>query len=273
MASFSTKFRYAYHVAPLHAFKPIWQKRALSSKAVLAGGEGVRRLTTAKVDELLGFSDFVHFYLPRQTEVDYSGLRILDAQMRKSSVPAFPHLVLVVDTKDLKDEDCTICNFNIAVSRPAYPGVLGGNHTRGTAPETIREHWRRFRASRPSEEKLRRSYWHDGLEVPVLAGKQITDKPARVGFGTKMPELLIRRRYAIRDADSFVVFSEFDLATVRLLSGLAQMQKTEAAELEWYAASDRVAKKDRDAIETYFKDADAPFPTDLNFDRIRPGSK
>lgn len=185
-------------------------------------------------------------------------------------MPAFPHFVIVLDTTDLRDEECTICNFNIAVSRPAYPGVRGGNHDRRTAPTKISEHWRRFRDSNPSKNKLRSSYWHVGLDVPVLAGKQITENPAGVGCKTNTPELLIRGQYTIPAAVSFVVFSEFDLATARLIPGIANVKKTNADGLEWYAALDRVADEVRGVIKAYFKDADAQIPANLDFDQIRP---
>ena len=270
MASFSARFRYAYHVIPLHALKSIWQKRALLSKAEMGKDGGVRRSTTARVDELLGFSDFVHFYLPRQTQLDFSGLRILHAQMGESTEPAFPHLVMVVDTIDLKDEDCTICNFNIAVSRPAYPGVPGGNHARGMAAEKILEHWKRFRASDPSETQMRRSFWHEGLLVPVLTGKQITARPGSVGVASGMPELLIGRQYAIRPNDSFFLFSNFDHDTVQMLPGVWPAESTASATFDWYASGDRVAKDVRLGIEAYFKNANATFPAHLDFDRVRP---
>src|SRR5262245_22496013 len=152
MASFSPWFRYAYHVVPLHVLKLVGKEGALLSKARHQEGARVRRGTTAGVDEALGFSDYVHFYLPRRTAESFSGLPILETQIGKSVVPPFPHAVIVVDTQALSDEECTVCNFNIAVSRPAYGNVQGGNHARGTNPALILKHWQGFRASNPSPE-------------------------------------------------------------------------------------------------------------------------
>ena len=59
----------------------------------------LRRITTAGVDELLGFSDYVHFYLPRRNVLDFSGLPLLEAQLSEPNVAPFPHAVIVVDTR------------------------------------------------------------------------------------------------------------------------------------------------------------------------------
>lgn len=275
MASFSDRFRYSYHVAPLHALKPIWKRKALISKAALAGEIGMRRNTTACVDQMLGFGDFVHFYLPHGVTINFAQLPILLAQMGPSPVPAFPHCVLVVDTSELTDDDCVVCNYNIAVSRPAYPGVQGGNHTRGTNPDIILKHWRGFRESTPSTKAMRRSYWHDGLEVPVLTSKQITDCPSSVGFGVKnkVPELLLRTRYCIRAIDRLFVFSAADRATVQKLPDPPSLEVAECKALTWYASGERVAAAVRAAVNSYFSNEPEPFPSHLDFDRVRPKPK
>jgi hypothetical protein len=272
MASFSRWFRYAYHVIPLHILKLVGKEGGLLSKARHQEGAKVRRCTTAGVDEALGFSDYVHLYLPRRTTVSFSGLPILDTQLGESIVPPFPHAVVVVPTEALSDEECTVCNFNIAVSRPAYGEVRGGNHARGTDPTLVLQHWQGFRASNPSLDRMRRSFWHDGLAVPVLAGKQITDSPRSVGFGSDMPELLLRSRYNLRPSDTLYLFSDFDLASVRKLVDAPKHQVAEASPFEWYAAQDRVGAEMRRRIEDYFEEPDSSCPDDLNFDRLRPRS-
>ncbi|MGO9597728.1 MAG: hypothetical protein ACLP7Q_06980 [Isosphaeraceae bacterium] len=273
MASFSTMFRYAYHVVPLHALKQIGKGKCLLSKSQQQEGIRLRRSTTAGVDEALGFSDYVHFYLPRRTVVEFSDLPILAAQLRESVDAPFPHAVIVVDTQDLKDEECTVCNFNIAVSRPGYGKVKGGNHARGTNPTTILGHWRGFRDSSPSAERVRRSFWHEGLAVPVLTGTQITDGPRSVGFRTRMPELLIRSCYSLRPSDTLYLFSNLDLASLQRMPDALEARVGCSETLAWYAARDRVDQSVRRRIEAYFEHSDVPFPDELNFDRVRARPK
>jgi len=273
MASFSTRFRYAYHVVPLHALKQIGKRRCLLSKSQQQESTRLRRSTTAGVDKSLGFGDYVHFYLPRRTVVEFSDLPILVAQLGESVVAPFPHAVIVVDTQDLNDEKCTVCNFNIAVSRPGYDKVKGGNHARGADPTTILRHWHGFRASNPPAERMRRSFWHDGLAVPVLAGTQITDRPRSVGFRTDMPELLIHSCYNLRSSDALYLFSNFDLASLRRMPDAPEARVGCSESSAWYAVQDRVDPSVRRRIEAYFEQSDVPFPDELNFDRVRPRPK
>lgn len=95
-------------------------------------------------------------------------------------------------TAALADADCTLCNWNIAVSRPGVPGVAkGGNWTRGTNPERIAEVWRAFRAINP-DPRTARGFWGEP-EVPVLAGPQIAGNLPLLGRAPqKTPELLLR---------------------------------------------------------------------------------
>lgn len=119
MASFSTTHPFAYHAFPLTAARSIWSRGALLGKDDL-GPAGQARRIVAATDRRLGFSRFVHFYLdPRRTTP--ADLPILGAQLQ----PA--------------DEACTICNWNIPVSRrPRLP------------PRRRRHLHRRSSASRPA---------------------------------------------------------------------------------------------------------------------------
>lgn len=123
--SFSDDYPFAYHVLPLHALKLIASSGRLLSKADLRAGRiGLRRTSTANVDEALGLSHFVHFYLPKDKNLRFDLLPILKTQLKASAVPPFPHTVLVIPASSLSDAQCGICNFNAAVSRPAYGAVL-----------------------------------------------------------------------------------------------------------------------------------------------------
>lgn len=280
MASFTRTHRFAYHVVPLQALRPIWESKVLLSKANPRRSISLKRRTTASVDAALGFERFVHFYLPKGGTIDFSKLSILSAQIGESVVPAFPHVVLVVDTGHLADQDCTVCNFNIAVSRPAYKGVGdkgvgGGNHSRGTSPEKIRDHWRGFRAGSPKPVRLRYGEWVDGLEVPVLSSEVIARSPQHVGHGTKkkVAELLIRDQYDLNEADRFYCFSEFDLKSVARMPDPPPIELAASRPFEWYAREDRVTPEDRRAIEQYLTGRTPDFPAHLDCDRIRPQPK
>ena len=269
-ASFSSDFPYAYHVLPLHALKLIASTGKLLSKADLRAARiGLRRSSTADVDEALGLSQFIHFYLPKDKQQRFDHLPILNTQLKKSAVPPFPHTVLVVLTSSLSDSLCGICNFNAAVSRPAYGTVKGGNHARGTAPENILRHWRGFRAESPDAERLRYSHWHEGIAVPLLLGHQITLAPAWVGYKAKAAELLLRSPFEIPRSARLFVFSDADLASVRLLDPGFEVQVHRGKPFEWYGEQDRIQEGHRATIDAYFRADDGPLP-DLDFDRLRP---
>lgn len=144
MASFSPTHPFAYHAFPLTAARSIWTTGALLGKDD-QGSAGQARRTVADTDRRLGFSRYVHLYLPRRGTTP-AALPILAAQLQPARDPACPHALLIVPTDNLADADCSLCNWNIAVSRPGVPGVAkGGNWTRGTNPERIAEVWRAFR--------------------------------------------------------------------------------------------------------------------------------
>lgn len=65
MASFSSTHPFAYHTFPLTAARSIWANGALRGKDDL-GDTGQARRTTSTTDRRLGFSRFVHLYLPRR---------------------------------------------------------------------------------------------------------------------------------------------------------------------------------------------------------------
>ena len=72
---------WAYHVFPLHAAKTIWAGGLFSKRTLQQQGlGGMKRSTTFATDTLLGFDDFVHFYLPENQAQDCSLLPILKAR-------------------------------------------------------------------------------------------------------------------------------------------------------------------------------------------------
>jgi Alpha/beta hydrolase family len=272
-ASFSDRHPYAYHVLPLHALKLIASSGRLLSKAdLLTARIDLRRSSTADVDEALGLSQFVHFYLPEDKQLRFDCLPILDTQLKESAVLPFPHTVLVISTSGLSDAQCGICNFNAAVSRPAYPTVKGGNHTRGTAPEKILRHWQGFRSDAPNPQRLRFSHWHKGVAVPLMLGHQITLAPLRVGYKTKAAELLLRSPFEIPVSAKLSVFSDADLASVRLLNLGFEVKVHRSDQFEWYSGEDRVEPHLRATVNNYFQAEDGQLP-DLDFDRLRPSPK
>ena len=269
-ASFSGDFPYAYHVLPIHALKLIVSSGKLLSKADLRAARiDLRRSSTADVDEALGLSQFIHLYLPKDEQLRFDHLPILNTQLKKSAAPPFPHTVLVVPTSGLSDSQCGVCNFNAAVSRPAYGTVRGGNHARGTAPENILRNWRGFRADAPDAERLRYSHWYDGIAVPLLLGHEITLAPSRVGYKAKAAELLLRSPFEIPRSARLFVFSDADLASVRLLNPRFEVQVHRDKQFEWYGEQDRIQDGHRATIDAYFRADDGLLP-DLDFDRLRP---
>ncbi len=272
-ASFSFERPYAYHVLPLHAFKLIASSGKLLSKAdLLAARIDLRRSSTADVDHALGLSKFIHFYLPKAKQLRFDELPILKTQLQKSSVPPFPHVGIAISTSDLTDSQCGICNFNAAVSRPAYGTVKGGNHARGTAPHKILIHWQGFRDDAPGAERLRHSYWHDGIAVPLLLGSQITRDPSKVGYKTeKAAELLLRSPFEIPQSAKLFVFSEADLDSLRLLKHDFDVQVHHGSNCDWYGDQDRVEPRLRAIINAFFLAADSELPR-LDYDRLRPST-
>lgn len=269
-ASFSEDHPYAYHVLPLHALKMIASSGRLLSKADLrAAGTNMRRSSTAEVDVALGLSHFIHFYLPKENQLRFDRLPILETQLKQSAVPPFPHTVLAIPTNRMSDSQCGICNFNAAVSRPAYGKVKGGNHARGMSPENIRRHWQGFRADAPGPERLRYSHWHEGIAVPLLLGHRITLNPSRVGYKTTAAELLLRSPFEIPVSAKLFVFSDADLASVRLLNLGFEVQVHRGEQFNWYGEQDRIEAGHRAIINNYFRADEGQLP-DLNFDRLRP---
>lgn len=215
MASFSTTHPLAYHTFPLLAARSIWSTGALLGKADL-GDAGHARRTTSRTDHRLGFANFVHLYLPRRGATP-AMLPILNAQLQPALEPACPHALLVVPTAALADADCTLCNWNIAVSRPNVPGkARGGNWTRGTRPDRIAEVWQDFRAMNPDPVRAR-GFWGEPA-VPVLAGAQIAGNLRLLGSAPqKTPELLLRSPARVFAGATILAFSRADLRSLQTL--------------------------------------------------------
>ncbi|MDC0718997.1 hypothetical protein [Nannocystis bainbridge] len=267
MASFSSTHPFAYHVFPLTAARSIWRLGALHGKDDL-GALGAIRRTTGDLDRLLGFSRFVHFYLPRQGTTP-AELPILGAQLQPSRVPPCPHAMLVVPTAPLTDEDATICNWNIAVSRPTVEGVCkGGNWTRGTNPEWILDRWRRFRATNPEPERAR-GFWGEP-HVPIVAGPQIAANLRLLGRAPrKTPELLLRSPARVFAGAKVIAFSRADLASLQRLGAAPDGAALELGTFPGYDPDGDPLGPRRGLLDDFLAGLrDAPPPID--FDAIRP---
>jgi hypothetical protein len=127
----------------------------------------------------------------------------------------------------------------------------------------------RVRADAPDPERLRFSHWHKGIAVPLLLGHQITFTPSRVGYKTKAAELLLRSPFEIPRSAILFVFSDADLASVRLLNLDFEVQVHRSEQFEWYCGQDRVEARLRATINNYFHAEDGPL-SNLDFDRLRP---
>ena len=219
----------------------------------------------------MGFANTVHFYLPNGRSEWFDQLSILNTQITESKTgrPPFPHAVFVLDTSQLDDSQCMICNFNIAVSRPAYAEVKGGNHARGTSPQAIRKHWSGFKNDDPNKTRMRRSHWHDGYCVPLLVGKEIAADPNAVGYraSSGVAELLLESPFDISDVTTLRVFSKYDHESLSLITSPLAVEVNESCH-PWYSERDRVPTNVRAQIDRFFADDDQPFP-ELNFDQRR----
>jgi hypothetical protein len=211
MQDVTAQFPFAYHVLPIFAVYGVWADRALKSKANLP--THVSRPTTAHIDGAMGFSNYVHCYLARDTT--FEKFPILAAQLGPSPVPPFPHVLLQIPTTTLLTEQAIVCNWTIAISRPNIPGVVqGGNWSRGTRSERIVEIWQAFRASAPSLQQAR-GLWYDEYQLPVLRGSAIRmhlDLIMQRARGN-MPELLLPTRVDLPPGTRIHVFSQnaFDI--------------------------------------------------------------
>jgi hypothetical protein len=102
-----------------------------------------------------------------------------------------------------------------------------------------------------------------------MLGHQITLDPSRVGYRTKAAELLLRSPFEIPRSARLFVFSDADLASVRLLTSQFEVQVDGGERFEWYGGQDRVEAGVRATINNYFRGDDDQLP-DLDFDQLRP---
>lgn len=266
LASFSSRYPLAVHVLPLHALKGVLASGALVAKSQIPVSQ--QRRTTRGVDASLGFTDVVHFYLSRPPEA-WRNLPILETQLCPSSDPPFPHVALALLTSSLTDEECAICLWNIAVSRPQVAGLRGGNWTRGTKPERIAQVWQSFKDSKPSMERAR-GQWNAPARVPTLEGPQITQGLSLFSRAAgRCPELLLRAPVSLRDGFRLWVFSKEDADVA------GSLMPTLPMELHAWPGYDAICPETeswRDRIRAYFEGS-APYPKDLDFDRIRRSTK
>jgi hypothetical protein len=265
MASFSGDYPYAYHVLPLHLWRSIVEAGALISKAQQPSS----RPTTAAVDQALGFEDVVHLYLVKSSG-SVPELPILQAQLRESEIPPFPHVVLELETEALEDNDCILCNWNLAVSRPSVPGVCkGGNWTRGTDPEKIRATWAAFRALRPKAVQAR-GYFKEKWAVPVLTGLSIKRNVQMLKTAPRgMPELMLPGRVPLDYFRRVLTFAPEDAA---LLDGVSPRPvQVESAVFPGYR-TDLVSGETRAAIHAVLAGDLGADSAALDFDRIRPSA-
>jgi hypothetical protein len=266
MASFSATHPYAYHVFPLMAARGVWRSGALLGKDDLEGVGQVRR-TTAAVDRHLGFSRFVHFYLPR-AGTPWTELPILGAQLGPANRPASPHVLMVLPTDGLGDDQCTICNWNIAVSRPAVPGMCkGGNWTRGTNAPRIAEVWRAFRALNPAPEQAR-GLW-GAPAVPVLAGRDIQPNLRLLRLAPRrMPELLLASPARLFQRAKLVAFSARDRASLERLGPPPAGMAVELATFPGYDPEGDPLGALRHELDLYLA-GERERPPAIDFDAIR----
>lgn len=266
MASYSSTHPFAYHVFPLTAARSIWRLGALHGKDDL-GATGQIRRTTGDLDRQLGFSRFVHFYLPRQGATP-ADLPILGAQLQPARVPPCPHAMLVVPTAPRTDEESTICNWNIAVSRPTVAGVcLGGNWTRGTNPERILAVWRAFREANPAPETAR-GFWGEP-HVPIVAGPQIAANLRLLARAPrKMPELLLRSPARVFAGAKIVAFSRADLASLQLLGSPPDRAVLELGTFPGYDPEGDPLGPRRQALDEFLAGRSDVAPG-IDFDAIR----
>jgi hypothetical protein len=268
MDTWQDDYPFAYHVFPLHLARDIWRAGALLSKKERgACGSHVARPTTAAVDEALGFDDVVHLYLPKRG-TPITALPILDAQLRPSQVPPFPHAVLRVPTHAL-GPDALLCCWNIAVSRPksAAAGVKGGNWARGTPAARIAGVWDAFRGEEPEFERAR-GRWVVARKVPVLLA---TDVPSHRGLLQRPrggPELLIRDRLPVRSPMSVIVFGERDRGLLERPGPAPGGIQIEVRRFPGYGAEAASTVEAYARIERHLQGEQVG---DLDFDRVRPG--
>lgn len=189
---------------------PFWRDVVAAGELRPKTALSVARPTTERIDRALGFDRFVHLYLV-QGEHRIPDLPILGAQLKPSVKPSFPHVALELQTDALRDDECVICNWNLAVSRPGVPGVAkGGNWTRGTRPERILEVWDALREIDPSPQKAR-GFFGEG-RVPTLRGTQIRENLSllRRAPCRGMPELMLEGPVPLSRFSRLIVFSEED---------------------------------------------------------------
>jgi len=173
----------------------------------------------------------------------------------------------VVPTAGLADADCSLCNWNIAVSRPGVPGVAhGGNWTRGTNPNRIAEVWRAFRATSP-DPVMARGFWGDP-EVPILAGDQIAGNLRLLSRAPqKTPELLLRSPARVFAGATILAFSRADLTSLQSLGPPPDGATLSLAELPGYDPEDDPLGPRRLALDAFLAgQGDRP---NIDFDAIR----
>lgn len=264
MASFSSDFPLAYHVFPLTAARGIWGAGELRSKAQL-GETGLSRRTTREVDSVLGFDQFVHFYLPRRA-ASFEDLPILRAQLGTARLPAVPHAAIVVETKGLADEECTVCNWNIAVGRPKVEGVCRpGNWSRGTDPDRIAAVWDAFRAGKPPLERAR-GFWLKP-RVPIIPGDCLAEH-WRLMKTAGVPELLLESPVRFSGGTRIHVFSSTDASTIGRLGEPPTGSRIVESRFEGYSADgDALERSTREDLNRYLT-GDGPRP-EIDFDGRR----
>jgi hypothetical protein len=267
MASFSDVFPDALHVVPLHAWKSIARTGTLLSKKQSANaGNPIERATSGAVDRALGFDDYVHFYLSKNA--DPAEARILKSQLGPARRPPFPHVVIRISTRELSDEDCTVCCWNIARGNPKVGDSSSGMWVNDETPDEIREKWEAYRRSEPPLHK-RRGDWEPGLSVPVFTGPRIKENLGLVQ--THGQELLFRSRFQLPSSAHLWSLSRWDSQSLKLLPR-TPYGFFGNREVKGYtsALKDLVQPAVRSAIDDYFRDPDpnAPLPL-LDFDRKR----
>ncbi|MCU1262045.1 MAG: hypothetical protein JWO80_4930 [Bryobacterales bacterium] len=231
MASFSATFPRAVHVLPLHALGGILEDRAFLANSTLPHRlhrtNAAVRKTSSQTDAALGLGDYVHLYLLHSNS-PWENIPILAAQLLNGRGAPFPHVAIEIGTEGLSDDECKLCIWNVAVSRPKVNNLCkGGNWTRGTEAARVLQIWRSFKHQGP-DVRMARGYWNHPIQIPTLRGDQIGFQLSLLGRAPGgMPELLLRSPVKIDNRYTLWAFSPEDMEALRSLREVLQVMIVE----------------------------------------------
>lgn len=261
----SEKYPYAVHVAPLHAIPHILEHGLLLSRdRRLEAGVDISRPTSAEVDNALGLSEFVHFYLCDRSR-NWSSLTdkiartsLLTKMLGKTP---FPHVALEFQTKDLEvDNEYLVSAWNVA------KGGRGGRAAPKTA-EAKAEYWAKEMVSWSWDYAALKGQSLSGYGIPLMTREVIelpqNERPA--GFSKAFDdakELLISGSVDVNLCLRARVYSPEDLEH---FSGMSVGKKPPVLGTIPGYNPKLVAQEVRAAIREAFASPKSPPPA-LNFD-------